>query len=599
MPVLKVESPTGTLRMAFNAPMEIGRQREGEGPPGSLEAARDAKPQRWVIAHAGDTNIPRNYLVVEPLADGRTKVRNVSKGPCVVGNLFQAVAPGESTIVRPPSTWTVGRLTLTLLDKDDADADDYSVQTFSSRTIPPRFQPPAGGNLLNEVDRSQILPIKDWLETAVGVLQGALGAPDFLERAARAVVQSIEMDTGAVLLFEDGVWKTAASAGRPGLIPSSRLLDRMVAESKIVEHRGPEEGHSMEMGSLHAVSIAIAAPLLDVSGTVRGALYGTRETAFQSGRDVTEVESLLLGILASGVANGLVREEERGRQQRLSGFFGARLAAELLADPSLYERGREVSVTMLFADIRNFSAVSEDLGPEATVRWVRDVMDAMSDTVDANGGMVVDFAGDEMAAMWGAPRPSELADQCRQAVTAGMAVLEAVAMVNERWQVEIGRLTRVGIGINVGKAFVGDIGSKVKPKYGPIGKTVNTASRVQGITKYLNCPMLVTESVRDALGDSFIKRRVCKVKLSGMESAVDLFEVAPAGDQTRARLYAATDRAIEAYEVRDYAQAARTAGEALMEFRGDGPLLLALSRAAERARDDSGPFDPAWQPPGK
>ena len=86
---------------------------------------------------------------------------------------------------------------------------------------------------------------------------------------------------------------------------------------------------------------------------------------------------------------------------------------------------------------------------------------------------------------------------------------------------------RLGIGINTGKARVGNTGSKHKFKYGPLGHHVNLASRVQGATKYLLQLLLVTEFTRAQLGNDFELRRLCQVRVVNIVSAVALYELAP------------------------------------------------------------------------
>src|SRR5207253_1283749 len=105
------------------------------------------------------------------------------------------------------------------------------------------------------------------------------------------------------------------------------------------------------------------------------------------------------------------------------------------AEPGLLE-GRTADVTVLFCDIRGFSGVSERLGPVRTVAWVGDVMRELSRHVLDEQGVLVDYIGDEMLAMWGAPR--EQSDQAPRAVRAGLAMLDALAVIDQRWQTDLG-----------------------------------------------------------------------------------------------------------------------------------------------------------------
>src|SRR5204863_6773170 len=109
------------------------------------------------------------------------------------------------------------------------------------------------------------------------------------------------------------------------------------------------------------------------------------------------------------------QEQERAALQaqvRFEQFFGTELACQLCQEPDLLE-GREAEVTLLFCDVRGFSRVSEKLGPAGTVRWIFDVMGDLSKCVLDEGGVLVDYVGDELMAMWGAPQ--EQPDQSERA----------------------------------------------------------------------------------------------------------------------------------------------------------------------------------------
>ena len=128
-------------------------------------------------------------------------------------------------------------------------------------------------------------------------------------------------------------------------------------------------------------------------------------------------------------ASGASRLPKRGEcleqaHVRFEQFFGPDLARLVRQNPDLLE-GREAEVTLLFCDIRGFSRVSERLGPAGTVRWIGDVMGELSDRVLAQEGVLVDYVGDEMLAMWGAPAPQE--DQAIRGVSAALGMLQALS----------------------------------------------------------------------------------------------------------------------------------------------------------------------------
>jgi len=145
---------------------------------------------------------------------------------------------------------------------------------------------------------------------------------------------------------------------------------------------------------------------------------------------------------------------------------------------------------------------------------------------------------------------------------------------------------------------VGNIGSTQKFKYGALGNTVNLASRVQGMTRFLKVPLLVTGETRAALGAEFLARRVCQALVKNIGQPVDLFEVvtAESGD---ADFFHQSEAALVALEEGRFAEAARRAGGLLGERPGNGPLQLVLSRAAAAILEDGKGFEIVWTPPGK
>jgi adenylate cyclase len=209
--------------------------------------------------------------------------------------------------------------------------------------------------------------------------------------------------------------------------------------------------------------------------------------------------------------------------------------------------------------------------------------------------VLVDYIGDELIGMWGAPQSQP--DQATRAVRAALAMRTALGVLDERWRDTIGEPLCVGIGLNSGPARVGNTGSKFKFKYGPLGNTVNLASRIQGLTRYLRCPLLVSASTRRQLGDRFISRRVCRARVVNIAEPVDLYEVEEAEDDGRRDFFRESERALDALEASNFAQAAHDAGKLL--DRDDGPLLLVLSRAVTMLMQKGSAFDPVWEPPGK
>ena len=232
--------------------------------------------------------------------------------------------------------------------------------------------------------------------------------------------------------------------------------------------------------------------------------------------------------------------------------------------------------------------------------WIGGVLSTLSDEVAAVGGVLVDYVGDELLAMWGAPSPQE--NHAVLACRAAQLMLRAVPAINARWQPEIGCPTAFGIGLNSAVARVGNTGSTRKFKYGPLGNGVNLASRVQGATKYLRVPAIITGSTHRALDGTFLTRHLCTVRVVNIVEPVDLYELdalSQGADAVRAELFGLYETARRAFDAGNFSEAASRLGDLLGRFPQDGPALVLLSRAVDCMLHEPAAFSPVWTLPGK
>jgi adenylate cyclase len=290
-------------------------------------------------------------------------------------------------------------------------------------------------------------------------------------------------------------------------------------------------------------------------------------------------------------------ERSRLREREFGQFFTPEVARHLVRNPELIREGREAEVTVMFCDIRGFSRISERLAPSVTVRWLSDVMGELSECVLRHSGVLVDYIGDELMAMWGAP--TELPSHAALACAAASDMLERLPAINDRWRATINDETDIGIGLNSGISRVGNTGSALKFKYGPLGAAVNLASRIQGATKYLGTRLLVTGNTMRLLDDRFFARRLCQVRVVNIHEPVELFEL-HAADNVRARaLGEQYERALSHFEQQQLPEAAAVLGKLLVDNPHDGPSLLLMSRVVDALLHRGRPVELVWQLPGK
>jgi class 3 adenylate cyclase len=266
-----------------------------------------------------------------------------------------------------------------------------------------------------------------------------------------------------------------------------------------------------------------------------------------------------------------------------------RLAARLVDHPELLT-GRDKEITVLFCDIRGFSRITEKLGPAKTVELMSDVMNVLTECVMDRDGVVVDYVGDEVMAMWGAPedQPDHAARACR----AALAMFESLPSLNERWQAIVKEPLNFGIGINTGNAQVGNVGSRIKAKYGALGNTVNLASRVQGATKFLKASLLITEATKKSVDDTFQTRRLCQVRVVNIEQPVGLYELAGPNRTGWTSLKRDYEQALEEFTHGNFRQACQILGRVILDYPNDGPSLVLLARAVGCLVQKPDPFDP-------
>jgi len=598
---------------AFTGPVEVGRIDPNRAAPETLFVPCPGEGAvRIPIAEPAESDVSRRQARIEPADAGRVRLTNLSGTVAIRCFGRPEVPPGQSVDLPLPLGFQIGRCALSVEHAGSAEGEsapdvellslDQPTASLSTLAVPAAAAAPTSVARVLATTTGDAQPLVLWWRQLIGVLQSASNSNDFFQKAARALVDLVGLDLGAVYLREGAEWKPAALATRERsrARASTSVLARVLAEKRTFWNK-VDPGVDV-LSSMSVLEAYVAAPILDVAGNVLGALYGHREGLHgEAGTgEITQLEALLVETLACGVAAGLARLEEQKATLRqkvqFEQFFSARLAERLEAEPDLLA-GRDAEVTVLFCDLREFSAVSEKVGPAKTMEWIGGVLDPLSDAVVDAGGVLVDYVGDELLAMWGAPSPQ--ADHARLACATARRMVEALPEINARWESVIGRPTRFGIGINSATARVGNTGSTRKFKYGPLGNGVNLGSRVQGATKYLRVDALVTGSTRRQLDGSFRLRRVCTVQVVNIAEPVELYELDCGTVRRSDELFPRFEEALVAFDAGNFSAAASRLGGLLDEFPGDGPALVLLSRAVDAMVRPPEVFSPVWKLPGK
>jgi adenylate cyclase len=273
------------------------------------------------------------------------------------------------------------------------------------------------------------------------------------------------------------------------------------------------------------VRSTICAPLFTEAG-VHGALYADRLDPFSAFKpDDLELISAVAAQTAIAVEN--VRAHERLAKEEVaranySRFLPEYVVKQMLENPNSFKLGGVAqTITVLFADIRGFTRISEHAPPEKIVGLLNRYFSAMTDIIFAHGGTLDKYLGDGLMALFGAPTvtPKDAAN----AMSAAVAMQRRMLSINEELRAEGFPEIGVGIGLHTGEVIVGYIGSERRSEYTAIGDAVNTASRLESNAKAGE--ILVSEVTAQAARSRYQLAPRDPISVKNREQPVPLFEV--------------------------------------------------------------------------
>jgi adenylate cyclase len=234
------------------------------------------------------------------------------------------------------------------------------------------------------------------------------------------------------------------------------------------------------------------------------------------------------GVLAGAVGVQLRRQFEASiaaatARDHVTNLFGQHVSPQvvdrlLAAGSTTSSDARQVAV--MFVDIRGFTAAARTRSPQEVVDRLDAAFAVLVEIVDRNGGIVNKFLGDGFLALFGAPFNDP--DAARRAVTAAREMLAAIEQHNVRsdWPL------RIGIGLHFGNVVAGNVGSPRRKEYTVIGDTVNLASRIEGLNKQFGSQLLISDAVRQAIGQDVDATPLGDVPIRGYEQPVRVWRLA-------------------------------------------------------------------------
>jgi adenylate cyclase len=250
-------------------------------------------------------------------------------------------------------------------------------------------------------------------------------------------------------------------------------------------------------------------------------------------------------VAAGGVTAYLSHHESVQRavlMQLFSRHVSKEVASAIWEQREHFARGgrpqsERMIVTALFTDLTGFTTVSERSSPESLLDWLNEYMDGMAREVSRHGGVIRQYAGDSVVAVFGIPVPrrtdAAIAQDAEAAVDCALGMESALRELNTRWRAEGRQPTGMRVGIFTGPVVAGTLGSAERSEYVVVGDTMNTASRLESFDKTVlapdvdarPCRILIGESTLERVGDVFETALVGEASLKGKEQLVKIYQV--------------------------------------------------------------------------
>jgi adenylate cyclase len=365
-------------------------------------------------------------------------------------------------------------------------------------------------------------------------LSGEFDLDKLLANVVDMMFEVMDVDRVSILLRNESTGELVPSISRSRVgdagfqqVPRS-IVDKVIQERVAVVSDNTRsdsrfKGHSIVTQSVRS---AMCSPLMASGDRVLGLLYVDSVTAANSFSD-EDLQFLVAfsGLVAIGIRNSRYAEQVRREALVRSNFeryFAPNIAAEIAQQDTVVPLGGERRpITILFSDIRGFTAMAESMGPDAIARLLTEYFSEMVEIIFEYGGTLDKFVGDAIMALWGTPIAH--ADDPDRALRAAVAMQQGVARLNEQWALagrpEIG----VGIGINYGEVFAGNIGSHRRLEYTVIGDAVNVANRL--CSEAGPGEILVSEALCQMVKDQAEYEYLPAMALRGRTRSVQVYRV--------------------------------------------------------------------------
>ena len=298
---------------------------------------------------------------------------------------------------------------------------------------------------------------------------------------------------------------------------------------------------------------------------------------------ISPVLALFISFLTYSLVSFILSEREKSFLRKAFGtYLSGDVINEIIEDPSMLKLGGQKKwITAMFTDVRGFSTISEALDAEQLVKLLNIYLSGMSDIILELRGTIDKYEGDAIISFFGAP--VDYKEHARLACRAAVLMKRKEAELNELFMREgmspNPLLTRIGI--NTGDMVVGNMGTERKMDYTIMGNAVNLAARLEGVNKQYGSWLLISDMTKNEIGDEFITRRFDRVRVVGINTPVQLWELVELKEAVDSATLGFLRRFEEAHCVfdrRDWKEAFRLFKALCEERPDDGPSAAYLRK---------------------
>ncbi|HEX9144015.1 MAG TPA: adenylate/guanylate cyclase domain-containing protein, partial [Candidatus Binatia bacterium] len=291
-----------------------------------------------------------------------------------------------------------------------------------------------------------------------------------------------------------------------------------------------------------------------------------------------------LGFFGAVFWNYFETNKERQNIRRVLAYYVPNDVVQELAKNivDIRRAGQMVYGVCLFTDAADYTHVSEAMSPQQLSDFMHQYFEAIFEPIKKNGGLIVDLRGDSILAIWKAARPDPAL--CEQACNAALEVARAVSQFNGLFP-SLKLPTRVAV--HAGQIFLGNIGAGEHYIYGPTGDTVNTASRMDGLNKYLRTEILVSEEVIQGL-PGFLTREVGTFRLNGKSQPVVIHELLcriEDAEEKQRQICATFSDALRVFRGRSWDEARDRFSQVARQAETDGPAHFYMNVCEQYKRN--------------